>query len=108
MKNRMKISSKLSLSYALLVSVMVIVAVFIFYKYYSDQVYDEGKNNLIQISDTVMAQVDTHLNTLDQVAIDVMAGSTFSRAWEHWLTEERTYADTATLRKRLVDAYKNR
>lgn len=108
MKNRMKISSKLSLSYALLVSVMVIVAVFIFYKYYSDQVYDEGKNNLIQISDTVMAQVDTHLNTLDQVSIDVMAGSTFSRAWEHWLTEERTYADTATLRKRLVDAYKNR
>ena len=50
MKNRMKISSKLSLSYALLVSVMVVVAVFIFYKYYSDQVYDEGKNNLIQIS----------------------------------------------------------
>ena len=104
----MKISSRLSLAYALLVTVFVIVAVFIFYRYYYAQIYDEGKENLVQISDTVMAQVDSHLNTLDQVTIDVMTGSSFSIAWNHWLTDERTYADTATLRRRLVDAYKNR
>lgn len=107
-KNKMKISSRLSLSYALLVTVFVIVAVFIFYRYYYAQIYDEGKENLVQISDTVMAQVDSHLNTLDQVTIDVMTGSSFSTTWNHWLTDGRTYADTATLRRRLVDAYKNR
>ena len=89
-------------------TVFVIVAVFIFYRYYYAQIYDEGKENLVQISDTVMAQVDSHLNTLDQVTIDVMTGSSFSIAWNHWLTDERTYADTSTLRRRLVDAYKNR
>ena len=61
-KNKMKISSRLSLAYALLVTVFVIVAVFIFYRYYYAQIYDEGKENLVQISDTVMAQVDSHLN----------------------------------------------
>ena len=107
-RTKMKISTRLSLYYGILVSVVVICAVSIFYQYYSTQVYKENEANLIQISDNVMTQVDSRLSTLEQVAIDVMGNNTFMTAWSHWVTEKRTFADTATLRKLLVNAYKSR
>ena len=107
-RRKMKLSSRLALVYTLLVTVFISAAMVIFYQYYSRQIFEEDEDNLVQLSDTVMTQVDNILDTLDQVTIDVMSGNIFSTVWEHWLTENRTYADTATLRERLVNAYKNR
>ena len=107
-RRKMKLSSRLALVYTLLATVFISAAMVIFYQYYSRQIFEEDEDNLVQLSDTVMTQVDNILDTLDQVTIDVMSGNIFSTVWEHWLTENRTYADTATLRERLVNAYKNR
>ena len=65
-RRKMKLSSRLALVYTLLVTVFISAAMVIFYQYYSRQIFEEDEDNLVQLSDTVMTQVDNILDTLDQ------------------------------------------
>lgn len=107
-KRKMRISTKLSAVYAGAMSVLIIVTVVLFYYYYQGQVFAENEKNLIQISDTVMAQVDARLTNIDQVTIDILSNNTFSELWDRYQAGRELAEDEKTIRKLMVDVYKNR
>lgn len=108
MKRKVKIGTKLSAVYAGMMSIIIIVTFVLFYYYYQNQVFTETEKNLVQISDTVMAQVDSRLTNLDQVTIDILGNNTFAELWDRYQDNISLSDDDQSIRKLMVDVYKNR
>lgn len=103
-----KISSRLMISYLALILIFLFTASFIFFNYTKKTAYDEGVSNLIQVSDSVVSQIDNRLSNMEQVAVDVLIHVDFMKQWEKYLDDpEDTTAETA-LREILIDTFKSR
>ena len=81
MKKR-SISTSLFISYALLIIILLIFLGLVFYKFNQHNIYEEGVNNLRQISETTMLQIDSKLTNMEQVTVEVLSDNDFIRAWE--------------------------
>lgn len=104
---KQKISTKLSMTYAVLTILFIGIAAVIFYKYNQYNIHQDGVSNIGQIAENVMAQVDSRLTTMDQTAIDVLSDNHFLDLWDQTLVspEEEVRKE---IRKLLTKAYINK
>lgn len=100
-------STKLSITYAILVVVLIGGASLIFYNYNKNNIYQEGISNISQMADSTMEKVDNRLTSMEQVAVDVLTDNRFLPAWNHAVTVKTDLADRE-VRRLLTDSYENK
>ena len=107
-KYKLKMSTKLSLVYTILATLIMGAAVTFFYYYYMNQVRQENISNLLQVTESVMSKVDNSFETMDQVTIDAMKGADFAKNWTLWNSDERTQQITDYLNDCMISSYKTK
>lgn len=106
MKN-LKMSTKLSAVYAVMILLVVSTGVFGFYRYSEQEIFQEGVENLSQMADSAMGQADGRLNNMNQAMIEVLTNGEFLEEWERFCREKEEES-AEKLRRILTYAYKDR
>ncbi|WP_044293767.1 sensor histidine kinase [Robinsoniella peoriensis] len=104
---KQKISTKLSMTYAVLTILFIGIAAVIFYKYNQYNIHQDGVSNIGQIAENVMAQADSRLTTMDQTAIDVLSDNHFLDLWDQAVVSSGDEVGKE-IRKLLTKAYINK
>lgn len=106
-KKRRSMCTRLSVTYAVLIILIVIGAATAFYKFYEYNIYSDAVKNVRQQSKTTMAQVDNCLTVMEQATVDVLSDNSFMDTWMK-ARESGTEEDALAVRRILTKAYSNK
>ena len=104
---KQKAGTKLSITYAVFVILMITVVAVVFYRYSKDSIYEDGVSNLIQTTDATMEQIDNRLANMEQAAVDVLTNANFLDLWQEF-AGSWNQEDGQDVKRILVNSYKNK
>lgn len=104
---KQKAGTKLSITYAVFVILMITAAAVIFFRYSRDTVHNDGVSNLIQTTAATMEQIDNRLTNMEQASVDVLTNAHFLELWVEF-TESWNQETGRNVKRILVNAYKNK
>ena len=104
---KQKAGTKLSITYAVFVILMITAAAVIFFRYSRDSIHDDGVSNLIQTTAATMEQIDNRLTNMEQASVDVLTNAHFLELWVEF-TESWNQETGRKVKRILVNAYKNK
>lgn len=102
-----KVTTKLAISYASIIVVLIIGVSILFYENDKRNIYRNGISNADQLVKSAISQVDSRINDLEQTTIDVLGDNKFLPAWQAFAAG-RTPADQKCVSRILCAAYKNK
>ena len=102
-----RMSTKLSLTYAVLIIALISAGLITFYNYNKGNIHEEGIGNLGQIVDATMVQVDDKLTNMGQVIVDILTDKSFLAKYEE-AQELRDEESEREVKRTLTTAYANR
>jgi len=104
---KQRISTKLTISYIILNLLLISSVCAFFYHYNKKSVYQDGINNLVQATDSMVSQTDNRLTSMEQVAVDVLIHINFLDSWENF-TATHSSVSRAEVGSVLNDVYKSK
>ena len=104
---KQKAGTKLSITYAVFIIVLITIVAIVFYRYNRDTIYDDGVSNLIQTTNATMEQIDNRLTNMEQASIDVFTNSNFLEQWQEY-QRGWNQGTGRNVKRILTNAYKNK
>ncbi|PHV70307.1 hypothetical protein CS063_11605 [Sporanaerobium hydrogeniformans] len=105
--SKSRMSTKLAALYIVFTTLLVVVGIMAFYRYGYSNAYSQGVSNISQIVETVMKQIDSRLQTMDAVTVEVLTEGTFMTMWRKEMKDEESIY-SHEIRQILMKAYMNR
>lgn len=104
---KQQVTTKLSVSYAFITILMILVIGILFYANSKHYIYEKGIENASQLVESAIKQVDACIDNMDQTTIDVLGSNRFQQVWERF-GADASDDKREEISRILCDAYKNK